>query len=107
MKRSVGLIALIVSFLCLFLMELDCFADNGPSGANESDEGLDGKYYMTGDGQTLQNLGGGQFLGSDGKMVQLEDLGGGEYMTDSGEIVQDRGEGEYMSSEGESMRDMD
>jgi hypothetical protein len=72
----------------------------------DEEDGLNGDYYSADDGTTLENLGGGQFLGSDGKITQVEDLGGGEYMTDGGDIIEDLGEGEYMSGDGETLRDM-
>ncbi|MDP8299248.1 MAG: hypothetical protein P9L88_05030 [Candidatus Tantalella remota] len=71
----------------------------------DEEDGMNSDYYMTDDGGTLENLGGGQFLGSDGKITQVEDLGGGESMTDSGDIIEDLGDGEYMSGQGETLRE--
>ena len=69
--------------------------------------GLDSEYYMDSDGGSMENLGGGEFLDSDGKITQTEGLGEDEYMTDSGDIILGDGEGEYMSADDESFRGMD
>ena len=91
----------LIFFTLVLMVHLFVFGDD------EDASGMDAEYYTDSNGGTMENLGGGQFLDSDGTIMQAEDLGGGEYMTDDGDIIEGDGEGEYMSGDGESFRDMD
>ena len=65
---------------------------------------------MTDEGETMEDLGEGQYMSGSGEMTQVEDLGGGDYMTTGGALIQDEGgSGDYLMSNGktmETLRDM-
>ncbi|GEM_PF-3478201 len=61
---------------------------------------------MTDEGETMEDLGEGQYLSTSGEMMQTEDLGEGEAMTTSGELIVDEGgSGDYLMGSGETLRD--
>jgi hypothetical protein len=61
---------------------------------------------MKDDGETLEDLGEGQYLSTSGEMMQVEDLGEGEAITTSGDLIVDEGgSGDYLMGSGETLRD--
>jgi len=99
MRRSGYVVLLFLTIMvagCCF-HAAECVADDDSIG--------DGDYLMSG-GKTLEDAGGGEYLGTDGKITQAESMGGGQYLTSEGKMIEDTGCGEYLESGGETLRDM-
>lgn len=63
--------------------------------------------FTTSGGDTVEDLGGGEYMTGSGEIVETEDLGGGESMTSGDQIIEDMaGSGEYEAEGGETLRDM-
>ena len=70
------------------------------SGTASADE------YRDEEGHVVQSLGGGQYVSTSGKMMQVQDMGGGDYLTSSGHILEYTGAGSYVDSNSGSLFDM-